>query len=376
MLKIAILDDYAKVALQSADWSELQGKAEITVFDRHLSENEAATLLQPFDVFCTVRERMSLPRSLFQRLPKLKLVTIIGMSLPNLDMAAATDNGVIVAHSNFANPIYANVFNATPELTWALMIATVRHMDLESRRMREGKWQSTVGIILAGRTLGLLGLGRIGKRMAAYAHAFGMPVIAWSQNLTDETAASVGARRVEKDDLFRLSDVLSIHVQLSDRTRGLVTARELALMKRDAYLINTSRGPIVVEADLIAALRSGRLAGAGVDVFDLEPPPADHPFRSMDNVTISPHLGYVTRETLTEPRGIGSRKTAPVTTRKTGMDCKSVGPTPLHRRAFAPALTAERAQLGWPLTALLEPHVQGGLSVQKTYAAISIEQGI
>src|SRR5712671_3624422 len=299
MLKIAVLDDYAKVALQSADWSELQGKAEITVFDRHLSENEAATLLQPFDVFCTVRERMSLPRSLFQRLPKLKLVTIIGMSLPNLDMAAATDNGVIVAHSNFANPIYANVFNATPELTWALMIATVRHMDLESRRMREGKWQSTVGIILAGRTLGLLGLGRIGKRMAGYAHAFGMPVIAWSQNLTDETAASVGARRVEKDDLFRLSDVLSIHVQLSDRTRGLVTARELALMKRDAYLINTSRGPIVVEADLIAALRSGRLAGAGVDVFDLEPPPADHPFRSMDNVTISPHLGYVTRETLT-----------------------------------------------------------------------------
>jgi phosphoglycerate dehydrogenase-like enzyme len=299
MLKIAILDDYAKVALQSADWSVLQGKAEIIVFDRHLSENEAATLLQPFDVLCTVRERMSLPRSLLQRLPKLKLVTIIGMSLPNLDMAAATDNGVIVAHSNFANPIYANVFNATPELTWALMIATVRHMDLESRRMREGKWQSTVGIILAGRTLGLLGLGRIGKRMAGYAHAFGMPVIAWSQNLTYETAASVGARRVEKDDLFRLSDVLSIHVQLSDRTRGLVTARELALMKRDAYLINTSRGPIVVGADLIAALRSGRLAGAGVDVFDLEPPPADHPFRSMDNVTISPHLGYVTRETLT-----------------------------------------------------------------------------
>src|ERR1700719_1518829 len=299
MLKIAILDDYAKVALHSADWSVLQGKAEISVFDRLLSEDEAVSLLQPFDVFCTVRERMSLPRSLFQRLPKLKLVTIIGMSLPNLDMAAATDNGVIVAHSNFANPIYANVFNATPELTWALMIATVRHMDLESRRMREGKWQSTVGIILAGRTLGLLGLGRIGKRMAGYAHAFEMPVIAWSQNLTDETAASVGARRVEKDDLFRRSDVLSIHVQLSDRTRGLVTARELALMKRDAYLINTSRGPIVVEADLIAALRERRIAGAGIDVFDVEPPPADHPFRTLDNVTVTPHLGYVTHETLT-----------------------------------------------------------------------------
>src|SRR5713101_2010076 len=299
MLKIAILDDYAKVALQSADWSVLQGKAEITVFDQHLSEDEAVSLLQPFDVLCTIRERMSLPRSLFQRLPNLKLVTIIGMSLPNLDMRAATEHGVIVAHSNFANPIYAGIFNATPELTWGLMIATVRHTDLESRRMRAGGWQSTIGMILAGRTLGLLGLGRIGKRMAAYGRAFDMAVIAWSQNLTDEAAAKVGARRVEKDDLFRLADVLSIHVQLSDRTRGLVTARELALMKPEAYLINTSRGPIVVEADLIAALRSGRIAGAGIDVFDTEPPAPDHPFRTMDNVVVTPHLGYVTRETLT-----------------------------------------------------------------------------
>ena len=298
MLKIAILDDYANVALQSADWSALEGKAEITVFDRHLSQEEAASLLLPFDVLCTVRERMSMPRSLFERLPRLKLVTIIGMSLPNLDMVAASAHGVIVAHSNFANPIYANVFNATPELTWGLMIATVRHLAVEGRRMRSGGWQGTVGTILAGRTLGLLGLGRIGKRMAAYAHAFGMPVIAWSQNLTNDTAADVGARRVEKDDLFRQADVLSIHVQLSDRTRGLVAARELALMKPTAYLVNTSRGPIVVEADLIAALRAGRIAGAGIDVFELEPPPADHPFRAMDNVTITPHLGYVTRETL------------------------------------------------------------------------------
>ncbi len=168
MLKIAILDDYAKIALQSADWSVLHGKAQLTVFDRHLSEDEAASVLQPFDVLCTIRERMSLPRSLFQRLPNLKLVTIIGMSLPNLDMRAATEHGVIVAHSNFANPIYAGIFNATPELTWGLMIATVRHTDLESRRMRAGGWQSTIGMILAGRTLGLLGLGRIGKRMAAY----------------------------------------------------------------------------------------------------------------------------------------------------------------------------------------------------------------
>jgi len=184
-------------------------------------------------------------------------------------------------------------FNATPELTWGLMIAVVRHFDLESRQMRAGGWQSTVGTILAGRTLGLLGLGRIGKRMAAYARAFEMPVIAWSQNLTDETATAVGARRVEKDGLFRLSDVLSIHVQLSDRTRGLVTARELALMKSEAYLINTSRGPIVDEKALIAALTAGRIGGAGLDVFDVEPLPVDHPFRKLDNVVLTPHLGYV-----------------------------------------------------------------------------------
>ena len=298
-IKVAILDDYAKVALELADWSVLDGKADITVFDRHLTENEAATALRPFDVLCTVRERMSLPRSLFERLPNLKLVTIIGMSLPNLDMAAATDHGVIVSHSNFTNPLFANMVHATPELTWGLMIATVRHMSLEGRRMHEGAWQQTVGVNLFGRTLGLLGLGRIGLRMAEYARAFGMPVIAWSQNLTDETAKSVGATRVSKDDLFRLSDIVSIHVRLSDRTHGLVTARELALMKRDSYLINTSRGPIVVENDLIAALREGRIAGAGLDVFDQEPPPLDHPFRTMDNVTVTPHLGYVTREGLT-----------------------------------------------------------------------------
>jgi len=298
MIKIAILDDYAKVALKSADWSVLKGKAEITVFDRHLSQDEAASALQPFEVLVTVRERMSLPRSLFERLPNLKMVTIVGMSLPNLDLAAATDHGVIVCHSNFTNPIFAGIANATPELTWGLLIATVRNMSLEDRRMRAGLWQSTMGTILAGRTLGLLGLGRIGKRMAAYGRAFDMKVIAWSQNLTDETAASVGARRVTRDELFQLSDVVSIHVVLSDRTRGIVTARELGLMKPTSYLINTSRGPIVVETDLIAALRSGRIAGAGLDVFDVEPPPADHPFRSMDNVTLAPHLGYVTHETL------------------------------------------------------------------------------
>ncbi|NDH64644.1 MAG: D-2-hydroxyacid dehydrogenase family protein, partial [Alphaproteobacteria bacterium] len=189
MLKVAILDDYARVALDVADWSPLDGIAELTVFDRHLSEDEAATLLQPFDVLCTVRERMALPRTLIERLPNLKLITIIGMGLANLDMQAATDHGVLVVHTDFTRPAFANIASATPELTWGLMIATVRHMSFEGHRMREGGWQATTGIILAGRTLGLLGLGRIGKRMAQYAHAFDMPVIAWSQNLTEEAAA-------------------------------------------------------------------------------------------------------------------------------------------------------------------------------------------
>jgi len=298
MLKIAILDDYARVALDSADWSRLPAGAEITVFDRHLSEEEAATALLPFEVLCTVRERMALPRSLIQRLPHLRLVTIVGMSLPNLDMAAATDHGIVVSHSDFQSPAFARTANATPELAWGLMIATVRHIAHEDRRMREGGWQSSVGIIVAGRTLGLLGLGRIGKRMAEYGRTFGMEVIAWSQNLTAEAASAVGVRRVEKEDLFHSADILSIHLQLSDRTRGLVTARELALMKPTAYLINTSRGPIVEEAALVASIREGRLAGAGLDVFDEEPLPPDHPWRSLANVTLTPHLGYVTSETL------------------------------------------------------------------------------
>ena len=298
MLKIAILDDYARVALDSADWSRLPAGAEITVFDRHLSEEEAATALLPFEVLCTVRERMALPRSLIQRLPHLRLVTIVAMSLPNLDMAAATDHGIVVSHSDFQSPAFARTANATPELAWGLMIATVRHIAHEDRRMREGGWQSSVGIIVAGRTLGLLGLGRIGKRMAEYGRTFGMEVIAWSQNLTAEAASAVGVRRVEKEDLFHSADILSIHLQLSDRTRGLVTARELALMKPTAYLINTSRGPIVEEAALVASIREGRLAGAGLDVFDEEPLPPDHPWRSLANVTLTPHLGYVTSETL------------------------------------------------------------------------------
>jgi phosphoglycerate dehydrogenase-like enzyme len=329
-MKVAVLDDYAGAALQVADWSGVQARAEVVVFDRHLAEDEAAAALKDFDVLVTVRERMALPRTLIERLPRLKLITIIGMSLPNLDMAAATDHGVIVAHSNFGAPAFRAVSNATPELAWGLMIATVRHIAHEDRRMREGGWQSTTGLILAGKTLGLLGLGRIGKRMAQYAKVFGMEAIAWSQNLTREAAAEVGVRRVEKAELFTQADVVSIHLVLSDRSRGLVGARELGLMKPTAYLINTSRGPIVQEAALIEALRSRRIAGAGIDVYDVEPPPADHPYRSMDNVTLTPHLGYVTRETL---RAFYSDSIEAVAAFLDGAPIRVANPEALERRA-------------------------------------------
>ncbi|OSC26381.1 hydroxyacid dehydrogenase [Mycobacterium vulneris] len=298
MPKVAILDDYAGVALQVADWSPVQKRAEVTVFDRHLGEDEAADALRPFDVVCTLRERMAFPRTLIERLPQLKLITIVGRSLPNLDMAAATEHGILVAHSDFAHPRFRSTRDATPELAWGLMIATVRNLADEHRNMRDGGWQSSAGMTLSGKTLGLLGLGRVGRRMAEYAAAFGMEVIAWSQNLTEQAAASAGARRVEKVTLFESSDVVSIHLVLSERTRGLVGAAELALMKPHAYLINTSRGPIVDEAALLAALESRRIAGAGLDVYDTEPLPKDHRLRLLPNVTLSPHLGYVTREML------------------------------------------------------------------------------
>jgi phosphoglycerate dehydrogenase-like enzyme len=296
--RVAILDDYAGVVLDVADWSPVRERADVVVFDRHLSEEEAVEALQSFDVVCTLRERMAFPRTLIERLPNLKLITIVGRSLPNLDMAAASERRVLVAHSNLANPRLRAVANGTPELAWGLMSATVRNLAEEHRRMREGGWQTTTGLILSGKTLGLLGLGKIGKRMAEYAQVFGMEVIAWSQNLTAEAAAAVGARRVEKEDLFRQADVVSIHLVLSERTRGLVTGVELALMKPTAYLINTSRGPIVNEAALIAALSSGQIAGAGLDVYDTEPLPPGHALRLLPKVTLSPHIGYVTRELL------------------------------------------------------------------------------
>jgi phosphoglycerate dehydrogenase-like enzyme len=297
--KVAVLDDYANLALSLADWSPVQTRADITVFNRHLDEEEAVKALQSFDVVCTLRERMAFPRSLIERLPNLKLMTIVGMSLANLDMAAASEHGVLVVHPNFNNPKFAaSGTGSVPELAWGLLIATVRNLAEEHRRMREGGWQSTAGVTLRGKTLGLLGLGRLGKVLAEYGKFFKMNVIAWSQNLTEETATAVGVRRVEKEAFFRESDVILIGLVLSERTRGLVGSSELALMKPSAYLINISRGPIVDESALVAALSNGRIAGAGLDVYSVEPPPTDDPLRSAPNLTLSPHLGYVTRELL------------------------------------------------------------------------------
>lgn len=296
--RVAILDDHAGLALDLADWSPVRNRAEITVFDQHLNEEEAAEALRPFDVLCTLRERTAFPRTLIERLPNLKLMTIVGTSLANLDLAAATDHGVLVAHPDFTDPAFAAAGSTFPELTWGLLMATVRNLAEEHRHMREGGWQTTAGRTLSGKTLGILGLGNAGKLIAGYAKAFGMQVIAWSQNLTAEAAAEVGVRRVDKEAFFREADVVSVHLVLSERTRGLVAGPELALMKPSAYLVNTSRGPIVDETALVDALRTGRIAGAGLDVYDVEPLPSDHPLRSVPNVTLSPHLGYVTRELL------------------------------------------------------------------------------
>ncbi len=298
MLKLAILDDYTRTAQKNANWSPLKEKVEITSFDRHLSEEEAKLALKPFDIICTMRERTLFPRTLFASLPNLKLVTTIAARLVGLDMAAATEHGVLVCHDDLprSNP---KIVSATPELAWGLMIATVRHIIQENQNIRQGGWQYTIGdFILRGRTLGVLGLGRVGKLIAKYGLAFDMNVIAWSPSLTAEAAVELGARRVEKDDLFKESDVLIICAALNDRSRGTVTARELGLMKPTAYLINPSRGPIVDEAALIAVLRDRRIAGAGLDVFDQEPMPKDHPFRTMDNVVATPHLGYNVNEAM------------------------------------------------------------------------------
>ena len=294
-MKLAVLDDYQNVALQFADWSAVARRCEIARFDRNLAvPEEAAKRLAPFDIVCLMRERMPLPRALIERLPNLKFIAVTGLSNRTLDLAAATERGILVSHSLARGTGHY----ATPELAWALILAAARQIPAENGAMHAGGWQRTVGITLHGRTLGLLGLGRVGRRVAEIGRAVGMEVIAWSQNLTAESAASVGAGRVEKEELFRRSDVLSVHLVLSERTAGIVGARELSLMKPTAILVNTARGPLIDERALLAALSEKRIRTAALDVYEHEPLPDDHPLRRLSNVILTPHLGYVTEEAL------------------------------------------------------------------------------
>lgn len=292
-MKIAVLDDYQNLALRYADWARLTQAHEITVFNRHLSQAEAAEVLAPFNVICHIRERMPFPRQLIEALPKLKLIVVTGRNHRTLDLEAATGRGIVVSYTDGRPGTEA----ATPELAWGLILAYARNIPFEAAAMKQGGWQTTVGMTLAGRTLGLLGLGHIGRRMAHYGLAFGMHVISWSTNLTEEKARAHGAAYVSKEELFRQSDVLSIHLVLGERSHGLVGERELALMKPGALLVNTSRGPIVQKTPLLAALNAGAIRAA-MDVYDEEPLPANDPIRLAPNCLLTPHLGYVTEDIL------------------------------------------------------------------------------
>jgi phosphoglycerate dehydrogenase-like enzyme len=289
-IKVGILDDFQNVTRTFADWGRLPSNVSVTVFNQHFEGEELVERIAPFGVLVITRERTPFPRALIERLPNLKLLVTTGWRNLGIDMAACRERGILVCGTEAGS-------SPTAELAWGLIIAAARNIAAEDHALRAGRWQSTVGVSLRGKTLGVLGLGRLGSQMARVGNAFGMQVIAWSQNLTPERARDAGAERVDKDELFRLSDVLTIHLILSDRTRGLVGAREIALMKKTAILVNTARAAIVDEAALIAALHEGRIAGAGLDVYSSEPLPADAPILEAPHTVLTPHLGYVTRET-------------------------------------------------------------------------------
>lgn len=283
MPRIAILDDYQNVALKQADWSGL----DVTVFSEPL-ENLGPLL--PFDIICVMRERTPFRRAAFAALPNLKLMVTTGKVNAAIDLDAARDHGVVVSSTNSPG-------HATAELTWGLILSLCRNIPTEERNMREGRWQTTLGTDLRGKTLGVIGLGRLGSQVARIGAAFGMNIIAWSRNLTDAQAADCGAARVSKEVLFKTADVISVHMKYSDEIRHLVSKTELAWMKPTGFLVNTSRAPIIDTDALIQVLQDGTIGGAALDVYDVEPLPADHPLRSCPNCVLSPHIGYVTRET-------------------------------------------------------------------------------
>lgn len=286
-MQVAILDDYQDVALRMADWSPVAHRAAITVFTEHIGDpDELVRRLQPFDVVFVMRERTPLPRSVLERLPRLKMIASTGPFNAAIDMEAAADCGIHVGTTG-------GTVDSTVELTWALILSVVRELPAQIASVRNGGWQVSVGRELSGKVLAVLGLGRIGGRVARIGTAFGMTVIAWSQNLTPQAAAEFGAVYVDRETFFRTADVLTIHLRLSERSRGIVGAAELAAMKPEAYVVNTSRGPLVDERALVDALRNHTIAGAGLDVFDTEPLPPEHPLRTLENAVLTPHIGYV-----------------------------------------------------------------------------------
>jgi len=293
VLRCAVLDDYQDVARQCADWGSLDGLITLEVFHEHFTgEDELVRQLEGFEIIVVMRERTPFHGGLIKRLPNLKLLVTTGLRNSSIDLKACEEHGVVVSGTRGG-------VSATAELAWALILAHKRHLLLEATNFRTGgKWQSSTGTELAGATLGVLGLGKLGSQVAKFGQAFGMDVIAWSQNLTDERCREVGVRRADSlDELLAVSDVVTVHLVLSPRTRDLIGEKELALMKPDALLVNTSRAAIVSETALVQALQNKKIGGAALDVFEWEPLPLDHPYRTMPQVTATPHIGYVTSET-------------------------------------------------------------------------------
>lgn len=290
-LKAAILDDYQKVSTSFADWSVITDRVELTIFDQH--ESEEARLIRrllPFEILCVMRERTPLNRKILSQLTNCKLIVSTGARNASIDLSAAEEFGITVKNTGY-------LASGAPELTWGLLLAIARHIPQEFQNIRSDKWQTTVGTDLKGKTIGIIGLGRIGSNIARYAQAFEMRILAWSPNLTKEKAIEAGAILVTKDELFKESDFITIHMVLSGRSRELIKMNDLKMMKPSAFLINTSRGPLIKESDLIEVLRERKIRGAALDVYDTEPLNPDHPFRKLDNVLATPHIGFVTEET-------------------------------------------------------------------------------